>query len=130
MALVTDCGIISYFYFTEVVKRNMNTDIPWCAIYLYSIFFLIEVYTYAYKNDDLCGMLFYSSTSVKRKTSFESFFFIFSIALILYIKSMGMTMIRKNMVTCWAKYPRVNTTYINPLYVDRNNKAETDLSLV
>lgn len=43
---------------------------------------------------------------------------------------MGMTMIRKNMVTCWAKYPRVNTTYINPLYVDRNNKAETDLSLV
>lgn len=74
MALVTDCGIISYFYFTEVVKRNMNTDIPWCAIYLYSIFFLIEVYTYAYKNDDLCGMLFYSSTSVKEKRVLKVFF--------------------------------------------------------
>lgn len=129
MALVTDCGIISYFYFTEVVKRNMNTDIPWCAIYLYSIFFLIEVYTYAYKNDDLCGMLFYSSTSVKEKRVLKVFFHILNRINPLY-KSMGMTMIRKNMVTCWAKYPRVNTTYINPLYVDRNNKAETDLSLV
>lgn len=65
----------------------------------------------------------------KRKTSFESFFHILNRINPLY-KSMGMTMIRKNMVTCWAKYPRVNTTYINPLYVDRNNKAETDLSLV
>lgn len=98
--------------------------------FIFTPFFLIEVYTYAYKNDDLCGMLFYSSTSVKENRVLKVFFSYFSIALILYIKSMGMTMIRKNMVTCWAKYPRVNTTYINPLYVDRNNKAETDLSLV